>query len=558
VQKHKRLVGILAVSSFLLFGAPARARAQTPLVTLAGDMEGEYFGFAVSAAGDVDADGVPDYVVGSDIHTSGSKGRVWIYSGATHQVLHTLEATWTGGFKKVSLAPAGDFDLDGHDDVLVGVPAGNLNRGMALIVSGLDGSVLHTFSGAAFEDGFGESVGNAGDVNGDGRPDLIIGVPYRDVGGVENVGAAVVYSGADASLLLTFVGTTYTGFLGSAVNGIGDVDGDEHDDVAIGERTATASGPGKLHIRSGFDGSLIRVHSGSSLGRNVVGLGDVNRDGVPDYAAGCPFSFPPSAGHVWVFSGLDGSLLHEFAGQVVGETFGCAIASAGDVDGDSVSDILIGAQGQQSTTGRAELYSGSDWSRLQTFSGDVLQDLFGKSVAGVGDTNGDSVPDVLIGYDGSSKTTFEPGAVRLYSGLDFAPWFTYCEALPNSSYATGAAISYVGSPSLSDANLDLVVNWAVKNSVGLFLYGPAQQQTPFGNGYLCVGAGGVGVFRLQPFVTGISHGGISLDFSQPPLSGGPGMITPGSTWNFQAWYRDTPAGGAGFNLSNALSATFVP
>jgi hypothetical protein len=110
---------------------------------------------------------------------------------------------------------------------------------------------------------------------------------------------------------------------------------------------------------------------------------------------------------------------------------------------------------------------------------------------------------------------------------------------------------------VSEADVDLIVTWGVEGSLGIFLYGPAQQQTPFGNGNLCVGGG---VFRLQPFVFKdlVGYGGISLNFSQPPVGSGPGKITPGSTWNFQAWFRDTAAGGAGFNLSNALSATFVP
>jgi hypothetical protein len=258
-----------------------------------------------------------------------------------------------------------------------------------------------------------------------------------------------------------------------------------------------------------------------------------------------------------VYSGLDGSLLHELLGQGLGDNFGSSLDAAGDVDGDLVPDIVVGAAGSSNPGyGRAAIYSGSNWSQIQEFKNRVYFDNFGKAVAGVGDTNGDSVPDVVIGFDGSNTTTYRTGAVRLYSGSNTAPWYPYCPALPNSSY-NGAALSFVGSPSVSDADLGLIVTWGVKGMVGLFIYGPAQQQTPFGNGNLCVGGG---VFRLQPFVFADhpGFGGASLNFSRPPLGGGPGMVTPGSTWNFQAWFRDTPAGGAGFNLSNALSATFVP
>jgi hypothetical protein len=550
LRNQSRLLGILTASSFLLCVGPALAHAQTPLVTLTGNQSSnELYGRAISPAGDIDADGVPDFAVGA-------ANAVRIYSGATHQVLHTVLG---GGALGASLAPAGDFDLDGHDDLLAGAPKAG-GSGAVVILSGLDGSALHLYSGAAYDDNFGEAVANAGDVNGDGRADYLVGAPYREVDGVENVGAAVIYSGADGSLLRTFVGTHYDGYFGSFLAGIGDVDGDGFADVAIVQRGLE----GFLGVYSGFDGSSIRVHSPSSQfapARQVAGVGDLNGDGVPDYAAGSPDTpaVPPhpKLGHVRVFSGLDGSVLHEFEGPVPGSLLGWAVDSAGDVDGDGLPDILIGsAGGQLNAIGRVDIYSGSDWSLLQTFPGGSEVDSFGKSVAGVGDTNGDGRADVLLGFYGSTPSTFSVGAVRLYSGLDTAPWYVYCEALPNSSYPR-ARIAYVGSPSVSEANLDLVVTFGAQWMVGLFLYGQAQQQTPFGNGNLCVGGG---VFRVpQPFVLGlVGNSGVSLDFSQPPLGGGPGMITPGSTWNFQAWFRDTPAGGAGFNLSNALSATFVP
>src|SRR6188508_196849 len=142
----KRLLGIFTASS-ALFVAALPARAQTPLATVTGNVGFEGFGSAVSAAGDVDADGVPDFVVGSDTLTSGSMGRVWIYSGASHQVLHMMVGT---------LATS-----------LLGAPKGG-GSGVALVLSGLDGSVIYTFEGAAFDDNLGESVANAGDVDGDG------------------------------------------------------------------------------------------------------------------------------------------------------------------------------------------------------------------------------------------------------------------------------------------------------------------------------------------------------------------------------------------------------
>ena len=94
---------------------------------------------------------------------------------------------------------------------------------------------------------------------------------------------------------------------------------------------------------------------------------------------------------------------------------------------------------------------------------------------------------------------------------------------------------------------------------GVFFYGPQQTLVPFGDGFLCIGGGAIGVFRLNPPELS-NHSGIStrvLDLNQPPASSGNGQIVAGSTWNFQYWYRDPNAGGAGFNLTDALSIAFT-
>jgi hypothetical protein len=95
--------------------------------------------------------------------------------------------------------------------------------------------------------------------------------------------------------------------------------------------------------------------------------------------------------------------------------------------------------------------------------------------------------------------------------------------------------------------------------IGQFLYSAGQAQTPFGNGFLCLG-GGASVMRIFPPVVGGQQAGmgVGIDFQSPPYNAGPGAITAGSTWNFQFWYRDVAAGGAQFNLSNGLQVTFCP
>ncbi len=135
----------------------------------------------------------------------------------------------------------------------------------------------------------------------------------------------------------------------------------------------------------------------------------------------------------------------------------------------------------------------------------------------------------------------------------------FCVAAPNS-FGPGALISSSGSTSVSTADLVLHITGGPPSSVGIFFYAPAQQQIAFGNGFLCLAGGGVGVFRLLPAVVidSLTEASYAVDFTQPPVSSGAGAILPGSNWNFQFWYRDPAAGGVAFNFSDARNASFCP
>ena len=134
----------------------------------------------------------------------------------------------------------------------------------------------------------------------------------------------------------------------------------------------------------------------------------------------------------------------------------------------------------------------------------------------------------------------------------------YCMANPNSS-GIAASMGATGSTHVSADDFTLRVSGAAPNKSGLFFYGSNQLQVPFGDGFRCVG--GTSLFRLQPVVQTDVFGGASRDLSfvNPPAGSGPGQIDPGSTWNFQFWFRDPMGpGGTGFNLSDGLSANFCP
>ncbi|MFT5049540.1 MAG: hypothetical protein ACI8QZ_000933 [Chlamydiales bacterium] len=132
----------------------------------------------------------------------------------------------------------------------------------------------------------------------------------------------------------------------------------------------------------------------------------------------------------------------------------------------------------------------------------------------------------------------------------------YCATSPNSAGA-GAVITSFGSVSISANNFVLVTGAAIPNGSGLFYYGPNQVQAPFGDGLRCVGGA---VRRLYPILTADGIGSVirPMDFTAAPANAGSHMITIGSTWNFQYWFRDGAAGMSGFNLSNGLGVTFTP
>jgi len=137
----------------------------------------------------------------------------------------------------------------------------------------------------------------------------------------------------------------------------------------------------------------------------------------------------------------------------------------------------------------------------------------------------------------------------------------YCSTASNSVGA-GALISAFGSFNISDNNFLLSTIGLPAIEFGLYYYGPEQIFVPFGDGFRCVGDGATGVFRVNPPQLSSVFGDLTrqIDFTQPPANmGNPGWIAPGTTWNFQCWYRDPGGpGGTNFNLSDAVSVLFCP
>ncbi len=304
----------------------------------------------------------------------------------------------------VIAADAGDVNGDGVPDIVVGEP----QVGIAQVLSGSDGAVLHQWTGVPGE-GLGVSVDGLGDVNGDGFDDVIVGsfggsLPFA------STGKARVFSGFDGSLLFLLQtptqSPTMNGF-GQVVAGVGDVDLDGVRDFAVGDPLAASAGPltGEVHIYSGVSGSLLFSHLGAQadlrFGSSIDGAGDVNGDGFADVIVGndlvVPFLCPPTAtGRVEVLSGFDGSVLHSFQAAQAGVPFGRAVAGTGDLNQDGFDDFVFTTPGFGLLQAlNAPVYSGFDGSLLFTIVPSAPGPTGIRLDAGK-DVDGDGVNDIAV------------------------------------------------------------------------------------------------------------------------------------------------------------------
>lgn len=534
------------------------ATAQTAsLYTFHGDQVLDELGHSISGAGDVNADGYADLVVGA--YRYDPAGCVRVYSGRDGALLHQFLGDATHELLGYEVSGAGDVNNDGFDDVIVGAShnsGGGSAARLARVYSGTDGSLLHEFQGSIYYPGYTASVSGLGDVNGDGNDDVIVGY-MNDPGGGHSGGAVRVYSGLGGSVLYEIFGPTHAR-LGVAVSEAGDLNADGVPDFLAGDaRNIILGEPNKVWAYSGADGSVLHSWTaaglGSGYGRAIGAAGDTNNDGHDDVIVGDYMhkSGTTTTGLASVYSGLDGSVLHTFLGDAALDYLGYSVDGMGDADGDGYDDLLVGVPSfMVSNWTTARVYSGATGSILYELQGDTSEDGFGYDVARVGDVNLDGILDVFVGapFDGFYGNL--PGRAYVISLGTHAS--NYCTSTVNSSNLPGRIFSD-GLGSVAANDFVLHADQLAYSQFGLFFYSTSETQVAFGNGFRCIGNP---VFRLSP-VTGTSGGNASRELDLTALSGA-GAITAGSTWKFQFWFRDPAAGGAGFNLTDGLSVDFIP
>ena len=468
---------------------------------------GALLGTSVATAGDVNNDGYDDVIVGAPRYDNGQvdEGCAFVYlsssccpGGYSYQdgPNWTAEGNQVRAYFGQSVATAGDVNGDGNDDVIIGAPYydnGQRDEGRAFVYLGRPeypglGASPWTAESNLSDAQFGWSVASAGSVNGDAYSDVIVGAPRYDSRGRIDDGRAVLYLGA-AGILPSVVlplsadwrmdGKQTGASFGYSVAPAGDVNGDGNDDVIVGapryDNGEIDEGRAFVYLGTptypGLKASpIIRRESnqaGALFGQSVSSAGNVNVGDYDDVIIGAPSydNGQTDEGRSYVYlgeaSGLGNMPWTAESNQAFAQ-FGWSVASAGSVDGDDYSDVIVGAplyDNGQTNEGRAYVYlAETDGGGLEatmaawTAESNQAGAQFGGSVATGGDADGDGYSDVIVGASLYDNGQTNEGRVFMYmgsAGNRFQPSFL-------GRYDSGSAydVKVVGTVAYVAANVD--------------------------------------------------------------------------------------------------------
>ncbi|CAC9637578.1 beta strand repeat-containing protein, partial [bacterium endosymbiont of Bathymodiolus sp. 5 South] len=539
-----------------------------------GEAASDYSGHSVSNAGDVNGDGLDDLIVGAyqaDLSGKSDAGKSYIVFGKQDTDVINLSTivAGTGGFvingesagdwSGCSVSNAGDVNGDGLDDLIVGAHQANLSSGKSYVVFGKqDTNTIELSAIAAGTGGFvingesegdwsGYSVSNAGDVNGDGLDDLIVGAYRADPSGKISAGKSYVVFGKKDNtnaieLSAIAAGTSTDGFVingesaddysGRSVSSAGDMNGDGLDDLIVSAWAADLSDKtraGKSYvvfgkqdntainlsaIAAGTGGFVIKGESvGDLSGYSVSSAGDVNGDGLDDLIIGAinaDASGASDAGKSYVVFGKQDNATINLSAITAGtggfvingesrhDYSGFSVSSAGDVNGDGLDDLIVGAYyanpSDKSNAGKSYVVFGKQDNAAINLSaiaagtggfvinGESVNDWSGYSVSSAGDVNGDGLDDLIV-----SAQTADPNN-KSYAGKSYVIFGkTDTGAIDLSKLGGGSkyTIDYLG-----DENANTLTS-TTTNKAEIFVAG-AGNDTLTGNGGMDVFNAGLG------------------------------------------------------------------
>ncbi|MBO9616707.1 MAG: FG-GAP repeat protein [Dyadobacter sp.] len=489
-----------------------------PVSTLESNQIDGWFGTAVASAGDVNGDGYSDILVGCYTFDNGQKdeGHVFVYHGGPKGIgtedAAVLSGTVPGAGMGYSVASAGDVNSDGFDDVIVGAPEYDYNGtsgGIAVVYYGsptdIDPNNKLILSKKLADSWFGSSVSGAGDVNGDGYADVLIGAPKYD-NGQSDEGVAFLYygssSGINAGSSILLDNNLANAYFGASVSGAGDVNRDGYADIVIGAPNYGAGETleGAIFVYYGSlsgptNPAIIESNlQNTSLGEDVSSAGDVNGDGYGDIVAGAInyTSGQQAEGAAFIFHGSAQGIISNnpkiLQSNQDEASMGTSVSGAGDINGDGYSDIIVGAPGynkNEPDEGVAIVYYGTGNGISEAnpapfvLEANVPGALFGTAVKSAGDVNGDGYSDVIVGAKSFSNGVDYEGKIYVFhgspNGVKLTASFSFESDQGNAEL--GTAVSGAGDVN-GDGYSDIIVgaphaNYNQTNDVGaaVVLYG---------------------------------------------------------------------------------------
>jgi hypothetical protein len=392
---------------------------------------------SMTSLGDLDGDGHIELLVGRPPSQNpiAPAGCAVVYSSKDASVLRFYRSDAGCMLFGSSVARWADRDGDGVDEFAIGMPARgqtligcpDARKGLVFIYSGRTGELVEQLWGIEDFDEFGAFLSGGKDLDGDGAAELIVGTPGAD--------RICVFSGRDGTCRWRIQGPAVARRFGTAVNVLDDLDGDGLVDLIVGAPGGTWGSAWIVSLRTG---SVLREHTNTRyvasqdeafspsidfvprFGAAVSGTGDFDGDHVRDYLIGSGVNGQYAGGQANLYSGRSGALLGAFVQEFTFNRFGASVCGLGDLDGDLVPDFAVGDPNGPHAVGLEDGYSGRG--TVTIYSGrtrGVLQALqagdeagFGTEVASIEDVDGDRVGELLVKSAGGPETPL----ITLHSG----------------------------------------------------------------------------------------------------------------------------------------------